>query len=625
MAIGSAAGLTMPTAPELPRGDRRIAVGVCIFLTMAIWLVFGQTLNHEFINFDDDRYVYQNAEVSKGLTIEGFKWFLTHPHAQLWHPLTTLTHMIDCQMYGLRPGGHHLTNAILHNIATVLLFLALSRMTGCLWRSAFVAAIFAIHPMRVESVAWVAERKDVLSGVFFALTLAAYTHYVRAPSVRRYFLLSIPVVCGLMSKATFVTVPVVLLLLDYWPFGRWHGARSGEQRSGRAIISTSQHLNTSTSASRLILEKLPLIALALAAAAVTVRVQTGTIASLEQLGLLSRAKNAAVSIIIYLRQMFWPADLAVFYPHPRDHLNMWIVLGSVTLILAITLIAVLLIRKRPYLFVGWFWFLILIFPVLGFFQSGLQAMADRFTYLPHIGITIAVTWTIADSLQNWRFQRTVLAPVATCVVVAFTIWAWKQTTYWRDNISLWRRDLAVTSNNQIAHQNLGAALWARGDMAEARIQARTANIIHSEEAVKDFPDNIAARDDLGVLLVQAGDVRGAISQWQTSLQIDSHDGNALNNLAWILATNPDDSVRNGSRAVQLAESATKLPGGDTPIVQRTLAAAYAESGDFARAIATGQHAVELAQSQGNSSLVETLHHEIELYQSGAPYREKPSE
>lgn len=613
----------MATAPELPsyREDRRIAVGVCIFLTVAIWLVFGQTVNHEFINFDDDRYVYQNTEVSRGVTVEGLKWFLTHSHARLWHPLTTLTHMIDCQIYGLRPGGHHFTNVVLHNIASVILFLALSRMTGCFWRSAFVAAIFAIHPMRVESVAWVAERKDVLSGVFFALTLAAYLHYARAPGVRRYVLLGIAVMCGLMSKATFVTVPVVLLLLDWWPLDRWREARADEQGVAAAVLPAV----ASAKPVRLVLEKLPLIALSLAAAAVTVRVQTTTIASLEQLGLLPRLKNAAVSIIIYLRQMFWPSDLGVFYPHPRNHLNIWIVLGSVTLIFAITLVALLLINKRRYLFVGWFWYLILLFPVLGFFQSGLQARADRFTYLPHVGITIAVTWGIADWMQNWRYRRAVLGPVAICIIIACIVCSWKQTTYWRDNISLWNRDLAVTSDNQIAHQNLAAALWARGDLAQAKIESRTGNIIHSESAVKDFPYNIAARDTLGALLVQAGDVHGAIAQWEASLQIDSHDGNALNNLAWILATYPDDSIRNGPRAVELAESATVLPGGDAPIVQRTLAAAYAESGDFAKAVATGEHAAELAQSQGNSSLVETLRHEIGLYQSHTAYREKPPE
>jgi len=612
LAINFATGLTMPTAPELTsrRQDRRITITVCIFLTVSIWLVFGQTLNHEFINFDDDRYVYQNAEVSRGLTVEGLKWFLTHSHARLWHPLTTLSHMLDCQIYGLKPGGHHFTSVVLHNVAAVLLFLVLYRMTAHLWRSAFVAAIFAIHPMRVESVAWVAERKDVISGIFLMLTLGAYLRYARAPSVRRYILLSILVACGLMSKATFVTVPVVLLLLDYWPLNRGRRSEVGGQK-------------TASVWTRLIIEKIPLVSLSLAASAVTVYVQTVTMASLEQLPLLPRIKNAAVSIIVYLRQMFWPSGLAVLYPHPRDQLNIWIVLGSVFLIVAITFVAVLFMQKRPYLFVGWFWYLILLFPVLGLFQSGLQSRADRFTYLPHIGITIAVTWTIADLAPRWRYRSAILTSTAMCVVVAFAICAWKQTTYWRDNISLWKHALKVTSNNQIAHQNLAAALWARGDIAEARMQSRAGNIIHAEATVKDFPFNITARNDLGVLLVKAGDVHGAVTQWETSLQIDPNDGNALNNLAWIFATYPDDSIRNGQRAVQLAESATVLPGGDTPVVLRTLAAAYAESGDFAKATETAQHAVELTQNQGNYSLAETLRHEIELYQARTPYRENP--
>jgi tetratricopeptide (TPR) repeat protein len=647
LAINLATGLTMSTAPELTncREDRRIAIAVCIFLTLAIWLVFGQTARHGFINFDDDKYVYQNAEISRGLTVDGLKGLLIHSHARLWHPLTTLTHMIDCQVYGLRPGGHHFTNVVLHNVAAVLLFLALSRMTGYFWRSAFVAAIFAIHPMRVESVAWVAERKDELSGVFFALTLDAYVRYARAPGIRRYVAMSILLVCGLMSKATFVTVPLVLLLLDYWPLGRWQGAGSEEQggnsktQSHRAAISTSQPLNSSTSHqrsevgdhktasvwTRLIIEKIPLVALSLVASAVTVFVQTVTMPSLEQLALLPRIKNACVSIIVYLRQMFWPSDLAVFYPHPRDQLNIWIVLGSVSLIVAITLVAVLCLRKRPYLFVGWFWYLILLFPVLGFFQAGLQSRADRFTYLPHIGITIAVTWAIADLAPRWRYRRAILTSTAICVVAAFAICAWKQTTYWRDNVSLWKRTIAVTSNNQIAHQNLAAALWARGDTAEARTESRIGNIIHAEASVKDFPLNVPARDSLGALLVQGGDVQGAIAQWETSLQIEPNDGNALNNLAWIFATYPDDSIRNGQQAVRLAESATVLPGGDAPIVLRTLAAAFAESGDFAKAMATTRHAIELAESQGNHSLVETLRHELELYQAQKPYRESPAD
>jgi tetratricopeptide (TPR) repeat protein len=612
----------MPTAQELTSNGRsgRITLAVCIFLTLAIWLVFAQTLHHEFINFDDDRYVYQNPEIIRGLTADGLKGLLTRSHARLWHPLSTLTHMIDCQVYGLNPGGHHFTNVVLHNIGSILLFLVLTGMTARVWRSAFVAAIFAIHPMRVESVAWVAERKDVMSGIFFALTLGAYLRYARAPGIGRYVVLSIMLAGGLMSKATFVTVPVVLLLLDYWPLRRWRGAGSMKQ----GVLSTPQLLNDSTSLIGLVVEKIPLVALSLIASAVTVLVQTVTMASLDQLAPLPRLKNAIVSIVIYLRQMFWPTDLAIFYPHPHDQLSNGVVLSCALSVVAITVVTIYLRRKLPYIFVGWFWFLILLFPVLGFFQSGLQARADRFTYLPHIGISIAVTWTIADLFQRSRYRRNVLAPAAICAVLVLTICAWKQTTYWRDSISVWNRALAVTSNNQVAHQNLAAALWARGDLEAAKVQSRVGNIIHAQSAVEDFPLNVPARDSLGALLVENGDVREAISQWETSLQIEPSDGNAQNNLAWVFATYPDDSVRNGKRAVDLAQSAAMLPGGDTPMVLRTLAAAYAETSDFPKAIATIQRAMDLAAGQGNSSLVETLRHELGLYQQNKPYREPPN-
>ena len=617
MEIGFAAGLTMPTAPELTsrRQDCRVTIAVCLGLTLLVWLVFAQTLRYDFVNFDDDRYVYENSEVSRGLTLDGFKWLLTHSHASLWHPLTTLSHMLDCQIYGLKPAGHHLTNIVLHNLGAVLLFLVLRQMTtkghanagaarSSDWRSAFVAAIFAIHPMRVESVAWVAERKDVLSGVFFMLTLGFYARYARAPNIRRYVTMAILLVCGLMSKATFVTVPAVLLLLDYWPL-----RRAGDFSSWR----------------RLVIEKIPLFVLSAAAAVVTLLAQTVTMATLDQLPFLPRLNNAVVSIVVYLRQMFWPTGLAAFYPHPHNQLNIWVVSGSALLIVIITSVAVFLRQKHPSMFVGWFWFLILIFPVLGFFQAGLQGHADRFTYLPHIGITFALTWTVADLTQQWRYGRALLASVAAGVVIACALCAWKQTTYWRDSITLWERALAVTSNNQIAHQNLAAALWSRGRLAESKIHSREAEIVHARMILGDYPFDITTRDNLGVLLVQSGDARGAITQWETNLQIDPNDGNALNNLAWVLATYPDESIRNGKRAVELAEKAVALPGGDMPIVLRTLAAAYAENGDFPKAAAITQRAIDLATGQGNNSLAETLRHELELYQASNPYRESPSD
>lgn len=604
MAALFATSLTMPTVPAQasPRNDRLITIAVCIFLTAIIWIVFGQTLGHDFVNFDDDRYVYENTQVSRGLTLDGFKWLLTHSHASLWHPLTTLSHMADSQIYGLKPRGHHFTNVVLHNLGAILLFLVFRGMTGSIWRSAFVAAIFAIHPMRVESVAWIAERKDVLSGAFFMLTLGAYLHYARKPSVGRYVTMSIFLACGLMSKATFVAVPVVLLLLDYWPL---------------------QRARDFPASRRMIVEKIPLFVLSAAASAATMFAQTVTMASLEQLPLLPRLKNAAVSLVAYLRQMFWPTDLAVFYPHPHDQLNIWVVLMAAMLIVAITLIAILAHQKYPYVFVGWFWYLVLLVPVLGIVQAGLQARADRFTYLPHIGITMLLTWTCADLTQGWRNRQIMLASAATLVIAAAMILAYKQTTHWRDSISLWEHALAITPENQTAHHNLAAALWSKGRTAEANKHSRAAAIAHARATLKDFPFDVPTHNDLGVLLVQNGDVSAGIEQWEISLQLNSDDGNALNNLAWVLATYPADAIRDSKRAVELAVKATTLPGGDVAIVLRTLAAAYAESGDFSKAIDTAQHAIDLATAQNNTSLLATLRHEIELYQARTPYRESP--
>jgi cytochrome c-type biogenesis protein CcmH/NrfG len=592
---------TVP-AQASPRNDRLIAIAVCIFLTAIIWIVFGQTLSQDFVNFDDDRYVYENTQVSRGLTLDGFTWLLTHSHASLWHPLTTLSHMADCQIYGLKASGHHFTNVVLHNIGAILLFLVFRGMTGCIWRSAFVAAIFAIHPMRVESVAWIAERKDVLSGVFFMLTLGAYLHYTRKPSFGRYVTMSIFLGCGLMSKATFVAVPLVLLLLDYWPL-----QRASDFPAWR----------------RMIVEKIPVFVLSAVASAATMFAQTVTMASLEQLPLLPRLKNASVSLVVYLRQMFWPTDLAVFYPHPHNQLNIWIVLMAVMLIVAITLVAILAHQKYPYVFVGWFWYLVLLVPVLGIVQAGLQARADRFTYLPHIGITLLLTWTCADLTREWRNRQIILALAATCVIAGSMILSYKQTTYWRDSISLWEHALAVTPDNQTAHQNLAAALWSKDKTAEANKHSRAAAIAHARTTLKDFPFDLPTHNDLGILLVQNGDVRGGIEQWEISLQLNPDDGNALNNLAWVLATYPANAVRDGKRAVELGVKATTLPGGDVPIVLRTLAAAYAESGDFSKAIETAQQSIDLATAQNNTSLLATLRHEIELYQARTPYRESP--
>jgi len=342
-----------------------VSFGVCIFLAGIVWLVFGQTLGHPFINFDDPEYVYENPEINAGLTAHGVIWAFTHLPSPDWFPLTSISHMLDVQFYGLRAGGHHLTSVLVHTAVVILLFLVLRQMTGTLWRSAFVAAVFAIHPLRVESVAWVAERKDLLSGLFFMLTLGAYVRYVRKRRFGRYVLMAILFTCGLLSKPVFVTVPLMLLLLDYWPLRRF------EQRL--AIRG-------------LILEKIPLLILSLTVSVATITGQTGEVVSMEPLPFVWRVNNAFVSYVTYIWQMIWPARLAIFYPHPQNHLALWEIVVAIALLIAMTVLAFALRKRCPYLIVGWFWYLVMLAPVIGVVQVNLQGHADRYTYLAQIGL-----------------------------------------------------------------------------------------------------------------------------------------------------------------------------------------------------------------------------------------------
>ena len=586
--------------------------------------VFGQTLQHDFVNYDDNRYVYENAVIRQGLTSRGIIWAFTHSHSENWHPLTTLSHLLDCQIYGLNPGGHHFTNLLLHIIATLLLFLFLQETTSAVWASAFVAVVFAIHPLRVESVAWIAERKDVLSGVFFMVTLLVYVYYSRRPNAWRYLAVAGAFVCGLMSKPMLVTVPVLLLLLDYWPLRRTECLKW------------------------VILEKLPLFGLSIASSVVTLLVQRPTISSLAGLPLRMRVANAIVSIALYLWQLVWPAKLAVFCPYPRVPYNAWLVIGCAVGIAPVTGAVILLRKNFPYLLVGWLWYLVMLVPVLGLVQVGLQAHADRYTYLPLIGILMAVAWITVDLTRRWSYQRLVVGGCSIAVLLLLSACSYQQVGYWRDSISLWNRALAVTANNDIAHLCLAEALLQRGKLHEAIAHSQAAIDIRPENAgalgrvpvmltdkqtqaaielwearLKANSNDTDAHNNLGVVLIQSGDPHGAITQWEQTLAIKPNDGNAENNLAWLLATCPDTTIRNGRRAVELAESATRLPGGRDPIVLRTLAAAYAERGDFSRAIEVGQRAAESARAGQNPSLAETIEREIAEYRNGTAHREMP--
>jgi len=613
------------------RSLRWKTVCICIALAALTWAIFGQTLRYDFVNYDDPSYVYQNTRIASGINVANIAWAFTHVHSENWHPLTTITHMLDCQLHGLKAGWHHFTNLLLHAIAVVLLFIALQQMTGALWRSAFVSVVFAVHPLHVESVAWIAERKDVLSAVFFMLTLLAYLHYTHAPSIGRYLTVAFVIALGLISKPMLVTLPFVLLLLDFWPLGRFEARKS----------------NTGRQLSRLILEKIPLIALSVVSSIVTFLAQRGAIGWTEELPVSERISNAFVAYVIYIRQMFWPAGLAVFYPHPENRLPVWEVSLALIVLVGITAAAFVFRRKAPYFVTGWLWYLGMLVPVIGLVQVGWQGHADRYTYLPQIGLYIAVTWTITDLTRSWGFQRITLGAAAFLIVGVLSWRAWLQTSYWRDSETLFTHALAVTSNNDVALNNLGIIFLDKGQLdeaiskLEAAVDLRPENapahdnlakallrkgqmseaMVHYRKFLELEPSNVEARNTLGTALIQQGHIREAIDQWQEALTVQPENGNAASNLAWVFATCPEDSLRDGTRAAELGEKALRISGGKIPMIYKVLAAAYAENGRFAEAVETAQRGAQLATGQGNPALAAELVSNVALYQSGRPLRD----
>ena len=663
-------------APDKRANSRVTSILVCLGLVAVTWAVFGQTLAHDFVNFDDHVYVYENPLVVRGLSIEGIIGAFAHTHALNWHPLTTLSHMLDCQLYGLKAGGHHLTNIILHTISVLLLFLMLKQITGALWQSAFVAALFAIHPLHVESVAWIAERKDVLSAVFFMLTLAAYARYARAPSTPRYLLVALLFACGLMSKPMLVTLPFVLLLLDNWPLGRLGGQKS----------------EIGSRLRRLITEKVPLFALSALSCAATLLTQRQGPIAIDQLPFLWRLNNTFVSYVIYIWQMLWPARLAVFYPHPNDRLSLVEITVAIAFLVGVSLLVIYLRRTKPYLVTGWFWYLGMLVPVLGLVQVGEQAHADRYTYLPQIGLYIMIAWTVGDLhlASRSRGHRALVGVAAALVIVSLSGRATVQASYWKNSETLWNHTLAVTGENDVAHNNLGFLFLRRGELDkaisefQAALDIRSRNtethyslgaaliqnnlgnafarkqlwdeaIDHLQEAVRLRPDYADAYFNLGSVFFQQGRIDEAIAQWQKALAIRPTDaeahrnlasalrkqGNvkgaiaeyeqalnitpedrvALNNLAWILATSSNASMRDGARAVTLAVKAVQASDGRDPNFVRTLAAARAEAGQFTEAVAIAEAAKALATTQNKPELASRLEGEITLYRARLALRE----
>ncbi len=662
-------------------------VVICLGLAALVLIVFGQTFQFGFINRDDADYVYGNPVILKGLSLSNIEWAFTHVVSGHWHPLTVILLMLEAGFFGNWPGGYHLVNVALHATAAVLLFLMLLEMTGTLWRSAFVAAVFAIHPLRAESVAWIAECKDVLSGVFFMLTLWAYVRYARGcrPKVS-YSMMLVWFALGSMSKPMLVTVPCVLLLLDYWPLGR---------------------LRKLSEFPRLLLEKLPLFAISgLSSMATVFALKVGN----PQIS--TYPANAPIGYVAYLWKLIYPANLAAMYPPEKGGFAPWMVFNAIVLLAGLTLAVYLWRKKHPYLIVGWFWYLGMLVPVSGLMQTGEQIYADRYTYLPAIGLCIAVTWMAADLTRQWRFRRIGLGVAGVAIPCALMAACWRQTGYWRDSITLWRHAIECGQGGNVAYNGLGEALFQQGRTEEA-IEAfqGTGNEIvldsagdvllgqgRTEEAIAHFraalrldpddavahcelgaaytrlgrpqeaareydagikvirewveanPGNVQshnnlgyallqrgrldeaiaecraalaitpnlplARENIAVALMREGRTGEAIAEYRSGLELSPNDLRLQNFLAWILATARDPQFRNGADALKIATAANQEAGGNDPGVLRTLAAAYAATGDFSNAVETAQKALELAAAQSNASLADTLRGEIQGYRNG---------
>jgi len=501
---------------------------ICIALALMVWAVFGQTIRHGFVNYDDDAYVYKNPDVSQGLTRNAVARVFTRSYVSNWHPVTMLSYLLDYEVDGLNPSGFHRTNVLLHMASAMALFLVLRSMTGSLWRSAFVAALFAIHPLRVESVAWIAERKDVLSGLFFMLTLGAYVRYVHHPfSVGRYLPVLLLFALGMMSKPMLVTLPFVLLLLDFWPLKRF--PTTGLEKS-----ITRQ----------LVLEKVPFFALSALFCAITVWAQEVSIMTVDALPMPWRLANAAVVYIIYMGQTVFPADLAVFYPHQGTELPVWKVGVSLVFLAGISLAVFIKRKKRPYLLTGWLWYLGMLVPVVGIMQVGQQAHADRYTYLPQIGLGILAIWLLGEWVTS-RYRQIMASVVAGMVLVGLATAARIQTVHWRDSISLWTHTLDCTTESSVAHCNLGVVFAEQKKHAEA--------IWHCEQAIRINPNYAEAHSNLGVALAAQGNQKEAMRCYQEALRNNPNFAKAHCNLGNIFARRGDfaEAIPHYEQALQI--------------------------------------------------------------------------
>ena len=588
---------------------------ICLLLITALLGTFWPVLKHEFVKYDDDKYVTENPHVVAGVTLRSVVWAFSRPHYHMWHPLTSLSHMLDYEVFGPHPLGHHLTSLLLHIANTLLMFLVLRRLTGAVWQSAFVAAVFGLHPLQVESVAWVAERKNVLSSFFWLLTLHAYVRYVERRSIGRYLLTILAFCGGLMAKPIVVVVPFVLLLLDYWPLGRLrlgNQHRPDELRQGKSDKGCRRQF----SLGYLIAEKVPMAVFAALVGVITLLAQRagGTVSGLESIPLGYRVANAFISYLTYIEKLIWPSRLAVLYPHPGGDFSMARLVVSVSLVSVITVFSIYVAHKQRYLVVGWLWYLGTLVPVIGLVQVGAQARADRYMYMTMIGLLIVVAWGLGKLAAKWRYRVAAAALLVGVVLSAASARASLQLRHWRNSTALFKHTLGVTDNNYVMHNNYGYMLLESDRADEA--------IAHFEEAVRINPRFVEAYVNIGVGCLGQGRRDLAVNHWRKVVELKPDSAEVLNNLGWVLAATEDANYHNSAEAVKFAERACALTEYGRPEFLDTLAAAYAAMGRFAEAVGTAERAIKLAEAGGRKDLAREIRKRLLLYRSGQPYREQ---
>lgn len=612
---------------------------------LALTLLAFEPLRHNgFVKYDDDTYLTANFKVQLGLTRESIHWAFTTGRGANWHPITWLSHMLDYQLFGLNPLGHHLTSLCLHIANTLLLFWLLKKTTRTVWPGAFVAAAFAIHPMHVESVAWLAERKDVLSGLFWMLTIAAYIRYRRRPGPAWYIVVLALFALGLMAKPMLVTLPFVLLLLDYWPLGETQPPRTAKAPSAQSTPATS-HLKPSWS--RLILQKTPLFIMAAVSSIGTFTVQrtSGAMDFSTYTSFSSRIANALVSYAGYIGKIISPVRLAVLYPYSYRIALSKIAL-SLLLLAAISAVVLVLNTRCRYLLTGWLWYLGTLVPVIGLVQVGAQATADRYTYLPSIGLFIMAAWGTAQ-LATQRYRKVLLMASAAMVLGVWLLLTRTQVRVWRDGLTLFGQAVSVTENNFIMHRLFGDELLRRKRLDEAiehyqkaialapRYCSARASLAQAlsekgrfaeavgqlNEALRLKPTWEEAYNCLGVVYFQQGDIEQAITAWKKALQIKPDFMDVTNNLAWVRATWPEPDIRNPQEAVQMALDVCRPTSYKNPQYLDTLAAAYAACGSFDAAVEAVTKAISLAIAAGEKDFADQIEPRLKLYQLKKPYVE----